>query len=251
MSKNIKARERQIRAVCLNLPAVSSPRSNGNIILSTSSRKRRSATSAAKSSTCQPSATGMFPMMVILALSTFVSKRNFTARGLSITPLSLSGTRSSPASALQLALDSRELRFYGGGGRNNSNNNNNNNIGSYFDQQWIAAIAKAAATSQEQPVLSLAGAGFGDVVGDCGSNSNKNYNLNSSDSSNINGNNQEDHNDSLPKSEKIKSPFYHEKQKHPPKRGYGPYINLSPEEREFFLLLRKAKDDGKLSTTLQ
>lgn len=190
-------------------------------------------------------------MMVILALSTFVSKRNFTARGLSITPLSLSGTRSSPASALQLALDSRELRFYGGGGRNNSNNNNNNNIGSYFDQQWIAAIAKAAATSQEQPVLSLAGAGFGDVVGDCGSNSNKNYNLNSSDSSNINGNNQEDHNDSLPKSEKIKSPFYHEKQKHPPKRGYGPYINLSPEEREFFLLLRKAKDDGKLSTTLR
>jgi len=186
-------------------------------------------------------------MMIILTLSTFVSKTLYVARGLSITSLPSSGTRSSPVSALQLALDSRELRFYGGG----SSNNSNNGVGSHFNQEWIVATATAAAASQEQPVLSLAGAGLEDAVGDDGSSSNNSFNLNSSDSSNINENNLEDQNDASAESEKIRSLFYDQQQKHPPKRGYGPYINLSPEEREFFRLLRKAKDDGNLSTTLR
>ncbi|OEU10534.1 PolyA_pol-domain-containing protein, partial [Fragilariopsis cylindrus CCMP1102] len=36
-----------------------------------------------------------------------------------------------------------------------------------------------------------------------------------------------------------------------PKRGYGPYINLSPEERELFRLIRKARDESGLSTTMR
>jgi len=185
-------------------------------------------------------------MMIILAFSTFVSKRIYGARGLSIVSLPLSGRRSPPFSALQLALDSRELRFYDGGNRNNSNNG----VGSYFNQEWIVATVTAAATSQERPVLSLAGAGLEDTVGDHERN-NDSHNLNSSDSSNINENKQEDQNDAPAESEKICPPLCYQEQKHPPKRGYGPYINLSPEERELFRMLRKAKDDGNLSTTLR
>jgi len=195
-------------------------------------------------------------MMIILALSTYMSKRISVARGLLITPLPSSGTRTSSVLALQLALDSRELRFYSAGSRNNSNEG----VGSFFNQDWIVATAAAAATSQEKPVLSLvlslAGAGledaFGeDAFGDVDSSTNNSYNLNSSDSSNINGNDPEDQNNAPSESDKIQSPFYYQQQKHPPKRGYGPYINLSQEERELFLLLRKAKDDGNLDTNLR
>lgn len=147
-----------------------------------------------------------------------------------------------------MALDSRELRFYGGGSKNFSKNG----IGSYFSQEWIVSTATAAATSQEQPILSLAGAGLEDTVGDNYDNSSSDsYNLNSNDSSNINGSDQEDQNSDPTESEEARSPCHYEQQKHPPKRGYGPYINLSQEERELFLLLRKAKDDGNLSTTLR
>merc|ERR1711935_496652 len=129
-------------------------------------------------------------------------------------------------------------------------NNSNNGVGSYFNQEWIVATATAAATSQERPILSLARAGLEDTVSDHESN-NDSYNLNSSDSSNINENKQEDQNDAPAESEKICPPLCYQEQKHPPKRGYGPYINLSQEERELFRMLRKAKDDGNLSTTLR
>lgn len=36
-----------------------------------------------------------------------------------------------------------------------------------------------------------------------------------------------------------------------PKRGYGPYITLSPEERELFQLLRRAREEMNLNTTLR
>jgi tRNA nucleotidyltransferase/poly(A) polymerase len=36
-----------------------------------------------------------------------------------------------------------------------------------------------------------------------------------------------------------------------PKRGYGPYIPLSPEERELFRLLRQAREEMNLTTTLR
>lgn len=247
MLKSRETRGNQSRAVRLKIAALSFPMINKSSDHSSSSRKRRTATSTSKSSAFQSSATGILQMMVMLVFSTFVSKRISVARSLSITSLPSSGTRTSPVSALQLALDSRELRFYGGGNRNTSKDG----VGTFFNQEWIVATATAAVTSQDQQVLSLAGAGLEDSVGDQGSNSNNNYNLNTSDISNINGNNQEDPNDSPNDSESTRSPFFYEQQKHPPKRGYGPYINLSPEERELFCLLRKAKDDGKLSTTLR
>ena len=42
-----------------------------------------------------------------------------------------------------------------------------------------------------------------------------------------------------------------ESEKYEPKRGYGPYIELTPEERELFLLLRRARQETELSTTLR
>lgn len=196
--------------------------------------------------------------MLLLALSSFISKRTPVANGLSTTPLLLSGrtTRiSSSVGALQLALDSRELRFYSGGSRNNSKNG----AGAYFNQDWVVATATAATKSQEQPVLSLAGAGLEDaVIGNLGSNSNNIYSLNSSDSSSTaDGDSPEEQSNNImnnpnpAEGEDQQSNFFYQQQKHPPKRGYGPYINLSPEERELFRLLRKAKDDGNLSTTLR
>jgi hypothetical protein len=218
MLKNIETRGNQRRAIRLKIASLSSPRINGNIDHSPSSRKRRTATSAAKTSSFHSSATGMFPMMIILALSTYMSKRISVARGLLITPLPSSGTRTSPVLALQLALDSRELRFYSAGSRNNSNDG----VGSFFNQEWIVATATAAATSQEKSILSLAGAGLEDAFGDLDSSTNNSYNLNSSDSSNINGNDPEDQNNAPTESDKMLSPFYYQQQKHPPKRGYGP-----------------------------
>jgi tRNA nucleotidyltransferase/poly(A) polymerase len=38
---------------------------------------------------------------------------------------------------------------------------------------------------------------------------------------------------------------------HKPKRSYGPYISLSPEERELFRLLRRAREETGLTTTLR
>mmetsp|Transcript_21850 Transcript_21850/g.54134 ORF Transcript_21850/g.54134 Transcript_21850/m.54134 type:complete len:867 (+) Transcript_21850:230-2830(+) len=231
-------KKRETRSSQRRAAIISSPRINAQNHLSVSSRKRRTATSAAKKYKFQSSATGMFPMMIILALSTFVSKSISLVRSLSVTSMPSSRIRASPVSALQLALDSRELRFYSGGSKNSSNNG----IGSYFDQEWIVATATAAAKSQEKPVLSLAGAGLEDAVA---------KHLSSSDSSDINGSDEEDQNNASAESEEARSPLYNQQRKHPPKRGYGPYINLSQEERELFLLLRKAKDDGKLSTTLR
>ena len=181
-------------------------------------------------------------MMIMMAFSSFVTKRIYVARSLSTTSLPSSKIRTPPMSALQMALDSRELRFYGGGSKNFSDGD-----GSYFNPEWIVATATAGA--QGEPVLSLAGAGLEDSLGDSNeSDSNDNYKLNNSDSSGKNGSSQEGQNND---SEETSSKFFYEQQKNPPKRGYGPYINLSPEERELFLLLRKAKDDGKLSTTLR
>ena len=249
MLKNIKEKSRQRRAAGSKLDKISLHRINANSELSAPSRKRRTATSASRTSACRTPATGMFPMMIILALTTYVTKRISVAKSLSITSLPSSRIRTSPVSALQLALDSRELRFFGAGGKNFSHDE----VGSYFmNQEWIVATATAAATSQENPVLSLARAGLEDSVGDnLDSSSNDGYNLNGSDNSGVNGSDEEDQNKTPTESEKASSPFYHQQQEHPPKRGYGPYINLSPEERELFLLLRKVKDDGNLSTTLR
>eukprot|EP00531_Pseudo-nitzschia_arenysensis_P006443 CAMPEP_0116147292 /NCGR_PEP_ID=MMETSP0329-20121206/17675_1 /TAXON_ID=697910 /ORGANISM="Pseudo-nitzschia arenysensis, Strain B593" /LENGTH=805 /DNA_ID=CAMNT_0003643207 /DNA_START=426 /DNA_END=2843 /DNA_ORIENTATION=+ len=173
--------------------------------------------------------------MVVLALSTFVSKSMSLVRSLSVTSMPSSRIRTSPVAALHLALDSRELRFYNGGSKNSSTNG----VGSFLDQEWIVATASAATTSQENQVLSLAGAGLQDAVA-------KHFSSSSDGSSDV-----EESKNVPSESDETRSPFCHQQQKHPPKRGYGPYINLSPEERELFLLLRKARDDGKLATTLR
>ena len=244
MSKIREARGNHRQEICLKVTSISSPRIDSDI--SISSKKRRTASSATRIFKFRPSTIGMFPTVMMLVFSTFICKRMSVARGLSISSLPSTGRRLSPVSALQLALDSRELRFYGGADRNDSANG----IGSYFDQEWVVATATARAASQE-PVLSLAGAAFEDVVGDNDGSSNKSNNLSSSDGSSINACNQEDQNKGSNESDSLPPPYLYEQQKKSPKRGYGPYINLSPEEREFFRLLRKAKDDGNLSTTLR
>ncbi|VEU42615.1 unnamed protein product [Pseudo-nitzschia multistriata] len=220
--------------------------------LSLSSRKRtRKALSELK-------LVGMIQIMVVaLALPSFVSKRIPFATGLlttrSISPSTATKARIGRTSteALQLAVDSRELRFFSSGSRNSSNNV----LGDYVaNQEWMVATATSGRTSQQQNVLALAESGLEDAVSGIESqyNSNKNFDpTNSDSSSNANGENL-DNKAAVPTGIEDKlSPFYFQSKKNPPKRGYGPYINLSPEERELFRLLRRAKDDGKLSTTLR
>lgn len=154
-----------------------------------------------------------------------------------------------------MTVDSRELRFFSSGSRNNSNNV----LGEYVaSQEWMVATATSGRNSQEQNILALAETSLEDVIGinsQCNTNNNKNFNLDSSDSNtnaNANANNPEDQVvASAGSAEEEVSPFYFQHKQNPPKRGYGPYITLSPEERELFALLRRAKEDGKLSTTLR
>lgn len=204
-----------------------------------SSRKRRAAISTSSRTAISPlTSAGMIQvLMIMLALT---SKQIPLAKGF------LSGTRicrkprsALPATFLQMAIDSRQLQFYGSSG---SKNNSNNVLGDYFNQEWMVPTASAGITSQDQNILTLAGAGLEDAVGNGKLESN--FNLKSNDSTNA------PDDDSAGMKEQI-SPFYHQEQQKPPKRSYGPYIDLSPEERELFRLLRKAKDDGKLPTTLR
>ena len=129
-----------------------------------------------------------------------------------------------------MVIDSRKLRFYGC-------DDTGNNI--LFDEDWDVTTA---ASTTDQPLLSLARAGLEDAFDDCNDR-------NISDSTNyrqsiaVSGNNQEDSTAS--------SPYYYQQQQNPPKRGYGPYIALSPEERELFMLIRKAREELNLSTTLR
>jgi len=195
-------------------------------------------------------------MVVVLALPSFVSKQIPFAKALSLTTRSFpsSGTsqfgigRTSPLTALQMAVDSRELRFFSSGSRNSSNNV----LGDYvLNQEWMVATGR---TTQEQNVLALAENGLKDIKSQYDNNSDNNSNGNNLNSSNnINGENSQDQAAApvVVGADQQLSPFYYQQKQDPPKRGYGPYISLSPEERELFRLLRRAKDDGKLSTTLR
>mmetsp|Transcript_9498 Transcript_9498/g.28318 ORF Transcript_9498/g.28318 Transcript_9498/m.28318 type:complete len:874 (+) Transcript_9498:369-2990(+) len=220
------------------------------LAIPTLSRKRRAATpAAARKTTTQSNLIGMIQIMVIaLALPSFVSKRMHFAKAL-VTKQSTRIGRTSKA--LQMAVDSRELRFFSSSSKNNSNNV----LGDYVNQEWMVATATSGRTSQEKSVLALAGTGLDDVVSmqnQFDSNDNENFNLEKMDSNgNKNGKNSEVEPAVSAKSEEELAPFYFQHKINPPKRGYGPYINLSPEERELFMLLRKAKDDGKITTTLR
>jgi len=225
-------------------------------------------------------------LKTILMNSSSSSGSSSSSQQISLTP---------SASALNLALDSRELRFNGGSGdtirRTSSDGGDNNDRGvdeTYYNQEWFSAATVSATTNQ--PVLSLAGAGLEDTVegNDEGINSNSNSKVNSSSSGssssiakkNKNSNyhyndmkiNDSSNSDSITTNNKTgdkkgkdgstttttsSSPYhYHtqqekQQQQHPPKRGYGPYINLSPEERELFRLIRKVRDESNLSTTMR
>eukprot|EP00536_Pseudo-nitzschia_multiseries_P005930 jgi/Psemu1/65334/estExt_Genemark1.C_1210023 len=149
-----------------------------------------------------------------------------------------------------MTVDSRKLPFFSS---SSSRNNSNDVLGDYVSQEWMVATATSVRTSQEKSVLELAGTGLDDIVRTQNEyNNNKNFNLESSDSNgNVNGKNSEDKPTVPAEAEEELPPFYFQHKQNPPKRGYGPYINLSPEERELFRLLRNAKDDGKITTTLR
>merc|ERR1740130_275770 len=192
---------------------------------------------------------------------------------ISISP-AISSSSLSSSSALNLALDSRELRFYGAGGgdtvrRSSSESNSKDaaaDVGTYYNQEWFASATLSATKDQNQaPVLALAGVGLEDneELNKRINNFNKNKNINDStsmNSSNEDGitNNKNNSNESNKEEDGSTSSHYcyeteqQQKQQHPPpKRGYGPYINLSPEERELFRLIRKARDESGLSTTMR
>jgi len=196
------------------------------------------------------------------------------------TSSSSSSSSLSSSSALNLALDSRELRFYGaaGGGtirRSSSSDSSSKDaaadVGTYYNQEWFASATLSATKDQNQtPVLALAGVGLDDneELNKRINNFNKNKNINDSTSmdsgeqksngddgitnnKNSNGSNKEE-DGSTSSHYCYETEQQQQKQQHPPpKRGYGPYINLSPEERELFRLIRKARDESGLSTTMR
>ncbi|MGK3733710.1 MAG: hypothetical protein ACI90V_000546, partial [Bacillariaceae sp.] len=196
------------------------------------------------------------------------------------TSSSSSSSSLSSSSALNLALDSRELRFYGaaGGGtirRSSSSDSSSKDaaadVGTYYNQEWFASATLSATKDQNQtPVLALAGVGLDDneELNKRINNFNKNKNINDSTSmdsgeqksngddgitnnKNSNGSNKEE-DGSTSSHYCYETEQQQKKQQHPPpKRGYGPYINLSPEERELFRLIRKARDESGLSTTMR
>ena len=181
---------------------------------------------------------------------------------------------------MSLALDSRQLRFYGAAGsgdtvrrRSSSSDSNKSkdaaadDVGTYYNQEWFASATLSATKDPNQtPVLALAGVGLEDneELNKRINNFNKNKNINDStsmNSSNEDGitNNKNNSNESNKEEDGSTSSHYcyeteqqQKQQQHPPpKRGYGPYINLSPEERELFRLIRKARDESGLSTTMR
>jgi len=111
------------------------------------------------------------------------------------------------------------------------------------DQEWAVATASPRT---DQPVLSLVGVGLVDDFFD-GLDRNSSGSTNYRQSIAINGNSQEDGTDASSSS----SPYYYLQQQNPSERGYGPYIVLSPEERELFTFIRKAREESNLSTTFR
>lgn len=181
--------------------------------------------------------------------------------------------------ALNLALDSRQLRFYSTSSIGNSfqrrtNGENGGGISgdiddNFYSQEWFTT----ATTATDQAVLSLTGVELEDNINSKIENNSSlsenhnsyrfssisiNGNGNGNDSSDSDGNGDVDdkEKDSVDATSSSSSRYYcrtkqGKQQRYQPKRGYGPYITLSPEERELFRLIRKARDESNLSTTMR
>ena len=125
------------------------------------------------------------------------------------------------------ALDSRQLRFYRNYNNDLSSDDDRDNNESGFPAFWESlsrSFFPASMVAATEPLLSQI------IAGEKTSSIAKNKRLSP----------QSTFFASISSSKQVEA-----------KRGYGPYINLSTEERELFRLLRQAREETEVSTTLR
>lgn len=160
--------------------------------------------------------------MTAISLTVFLTRRSQALQN----PITNIQQRGSSATKLA-ALDSRQLRFYGSykNGYSESSGNNTNGGFTAFFESITRSFLPASIVAATEPLLSQI------IVGD---------NLRSTH---------------IQTQEKPPVPSSFLASTSIPqaaaKRSYGPYIDLSAEERDLFRLLRRAREETELSTTLR
>jgi tRNA nucleotidyltransferase/poly(A) polymerase len=164
--------------------------------------------------------------MTTISLAAFLTRR--TAQAF-LNPIQKIQRHDPPATRSRLAaLDSRQLRFYGNYDNDYSEDGGNNTSGGFpaFWESLSRSFLPASMVSTTEPLLSKIL--VGENVPSNQAQAQTQPAVPSSFMASMS---------SIPQAEA--------------KRGYGPYIKLSAEERDLFRLLRRAREETELATTLR